>query len=259
MPRIHWRSSRPTTIEHVDNGWTRSADAWIADMGEQGDFGRRYVLDPVMLARAQAASATRALDVGCGEGRFCRMLASVGITVTGIDPTPALIGAAQTRGPRRRYLRGRAETLPFGDGGFDLVVSYLTLIDIPDIDAAIREMARVLAPGGTLLIANLTSFNTSCADRGWCIDDRGERLHYPIDHYLDDRGMWVEWRGIRIVNHHRPMRRYMKALLDAGLQLTWFDEPEPIASAPAGRARAYRRVPWFVVMEWRKPRGEQRM
>ena len=238
----------------MDNGWDESADAWIADMGDAGDFGRRYVLDPVMLERARAASPTRALDVGCGEGRFCRMLDASGVAVTGLDPTQALIAAARHRDRRGHYLRGVAEALPFADGAFDLVVSYLSLIDIPDIDVAIPEMARVLAPGGTLLIANLTNFNTPCADRGWVTDEHGHRVHYPIDHYLDDRAIWVEWRGIRIVNHHRPMRRYMKALLACGLQLTWFDEPEPSPATPPSRARAYRRVPWFFVMEWRKPR-----
>ena len=191
----------------VDNGWTHSADAWIADMGDRGDFGRRYVLDPVMLERARAGRARNALDVGCGEGRFCRMLRDASATTTLIDPTPALISVAQSRDPRGHYVRGRAETLPFRDRAFDLVVSYLTLIDIPDIDAAIPEMARVLTLGGTLLIANLTSFNTPCADRGWITDDRGQRLHYPIDHYLDDRAMLVEWRGIRIVNYHRQIGR----------------------------------------------------
>lgn len=47
----------------------------------------------------------------------------------------------------------------------------------------------------------------------------------------------------------------MKALLDAGLELTWFDEPEPIGSAPPEAAARYRRVPWFLVMEWQKPAG----
>jgi SAM-dependent methyltransferase len=181
------------------------------------------------------------------------MLAAPGTSIIGLDPTARLIAAARTRDVEGRYVQGVAETMPFKDGAFSLVVSYLSLIDIPDIDAAIPEMARVLAPGGTLLIANLNSFNTPCADRGWVKDERGQRLHYPLDHYLDDRHFWVEWRGIRIVNHHRPMRRYMHALLAAGLQLTWFDEPEPIASAPAAKARAYRRVPWFLVMEWKKP------
>lgn len=238
----------------MDNGWDTSASAWIADMGADGDFGRRYVLDPVMLDRVRRAGVTRALDVGCGEGRFCRLLDDAGVAATGLDPTAALIDTARRRDRDGRYVRGVAEALPFAAASFDLVVSYLSLIDIADIDAAIPEMARVLAPGGRLLVANLTSFNTPCADRGWVTGARGERLHYPIDDYLDDRAMWVEWRGIRIVNHHRPMRRYMRAFLDAGLHLTFFDEPDPIAATSPARARAYRRVPWFVVMEWQRPR-----
>ena len=232
----------------MDNGWQASADAWIADMGEHGDFGRRYVLDPIMLPRALARSPKRALDVGCGEGRFCRMLKMHGVDVTGIDPTPALIAAARARDADGAYLEAAAERLPFGDEVFDLVVSYLSLIDIPDIQAAIPEMARVLNPGGALLIANLNSFNTACADTGWV-----KRLYYPIGNYLQERSMWIEYRGIRIMNHHRPMNTYMRALLDAGLRLTYFDEPAPSADAPALRATNYRRAPWFLVMEWVKP------
>jgi SAM-dependent methyltransferase len=236
----------------VDNGWGRSAAAWIADMGEHGDFGRRYVLDPVMLARAMMHSPVTALDVGCGEGRFCRMLTAQGIRIIGIDPTPVLLAAARRRDPRGTYLQGTAEYLPLRDQTFDLVVSYLSLIDIPDIEAATREMARVLKPGGRLLIANLTSFNTACGDRDWIFDKNGRRLHRPLDHYLEERSMWVEWKGIRIINYHRPLHTYFNALLGAGLQLTYFDEPAPIASAPASRAASYRRVPWFLAMEWRK-------
>jgi ubiquinone/menaquinone biosynthesis C-methylase UbiE len=125
-------------------------------MGESGDFGRRYVLDPVMLPLGVAGSPKNALDVGCGEGRFCRMLKSRGIDVVGVDPTPALIAVAQTRDPRGTYVEAIAERLPFCEETFDLVVSYLSLIDIADVEAAVPEMARVLRPGGTLLIANLT-------------------------------------------------------------------------------------------------------
>ena len=67
----------------------------------------------------------------------------------------------------------------------DLVISYLSLIDIPDMPAAISEMARVLKPGGALLIANLNSFNTACS--GWVKGGAGERLYFPIDNYLQER------------------------------------------------------------------------
>jgi SAM-dependent methyltransferase len=246
------KSARFSTMLSMDNGWRASADAWIADMGEHGDFGRRYVLDPIMRLRALSRSPRKVLDVGCGEGRFCRMLKRHGLDVTGIDPTRALLAAARTRDPEGVYLESMAESLPFPPQSFDLVVSYLSLIDIPDVRAAIREMARVLRPGAALLIANLTSVTTACSGSGWIHDSEGRRLHYPIDHYLQERASWIEYRGIRVVTHHRPLSTYFRLLLDEGLRLAYFDEPVPIADAPASRAASYCRVPWFLVMEWLK-------
>ncbi len=238
----------------IENGWETSAAAWIADMGEHGDFGRRYVLDPIMLPRALALKPKNALDVGCGEGRFCRMLGAHGIAATGVDPTAALIAHAREAEAQVAYIEAPAEQLPFDDASFDLVVSYLALIDIPDYRAGIAEMARVLKPGGALLIASLNGFNTAGTETGWLRDARGELLCYPVDHYLDERAFWTEWRGIRIVNHHRPLQAYMQVLIGEGLQLKHFEEPAPIHGAPEPKAERYRRAPWFLVMEWAKPR-----
>ena len=240
-----------------DDGWCDSAAAWVRHQGDRGDFARVHVLDAVMLPRALNPRPRRALDVGCGEGRFCRLLAQEGVETTGLDPTAPLIAHARQLHPAGTYVEGVAEELPFSDASFDLVVSYLSLIDIPDAGAAIAEMARVLEPGGRLLIANLTAFNTACADRGWVKGTDGRKLHFPVDRYLEERGMWIEWAGIRIVNYHRPMRYYMQHLLGAGLRLTWFDEPEPAADATPSRAENYRRVPWSLVMEWVKPQSAQ--
>lgn len=237
----------------MTNGWDRSAAAWIADQGEAGDFGRRYVLDPVMLPRALSGAPQRALDVGCGEGRFCRMLEAHGVDVVGLDPTKVLLEEARRRDPTGTYVEGVAERLPFAAGAFDLVVSYLSLIDIPDIAPAIAEMARVLAPGGRLLIANLTSFNTAGQESGWLRDASGNKLHFMMTDYLTERASWVAWRGIRVLNHHRPLAAYMRLLLAQGLKLDHFDEPAPTPDAPRPRADNYVRAPWFLVMEWSKP------
>jgi SAM-dependent methyltransferase len=234
----------------MNDGWERSARPWIAAMGERGDWGREHVLDPIMLERASARRFKHALDVGCGEGRFCRMLRARDMHVVGIDPTEELLAAAKRRDPKGEYQIARAESLPFSDASFDLVVSYLTLIDIADFRTALTEMARVLVPKGILLIANLNSFITSCP-KGWIMDQHGEYLHYPVDRYLEEFPEWIEWSDIRVVNWHRPLSAYIRELLAQGLTLTFFDEPQP-RSGDSDRQARYLRAPWFMVMEWQR-------
>lgn len=236
----------------MNNGWNESAPGWIASTGDEGDFGRKYVLDTPMLARIRDHGFSTALDVGCGEGRFCRMLQQLGIATVGIDPTIPLIEEARRRDPAGDYRVARAEALGLPDSSFDLVVSYLSLIDIPDARSAIAEMVRVLKPGGTLLIANLTSHSTAGPPQGWIEHPDGTRS-FPIDHYMDERSQWVSWRGIHIENWHRPLSFYMQQLLGHGLLLRHFDEPLPNASAPPERIAQHRRMPYFVLMDWQKP------
>ena len=234
----------------MGNGWDRSADAWIASTGDAGDWGRQHVLDPVMLERVSVRRFERALDVGCGEGRFCRKLRAMQVPVVGIDPTEALLAQARTRDPGGEYHLASAEALPFPDASFDLVVSYLTLIDIDDFRSGLKEMVRVLRPGGTLLIANLNSFITS-RPNGWVTDTDGRDLHYAVDRYLEEFPEWVEWSAIRVENWHRPLSSYMRELIAYGLTLTFFDEPPPRSGEPEDQRR-YCRAPWFMVMEWRR-------
>jgi SAM-dependent methyltransferase len=137
------------------------------------------------------------------------------------------------------------------DGSFDLVTSYLSLIDIPNLAQAISRIVAALRPGGRFLFANLTSFNTAGLPKGWKADASGES-RFSIDNYLDERAIWLEWRGIRVQNWHRPLSTYMSLLLGHGLELCHFSEPVPTGGDPQ-KAERYRRVPYFHIMEWRKP------
>jgi len=236
--------------ESLPDGWSESAAAWVTEMGDEGDYARRFVLDPPMLERIAGRGFTNALDVGCGEGRFCRIMQAHGLRTVGVDPTPALIERARALDPRGEYRLESAESLDVEPGSFDLVVSYLALIDIPDLARAIAKMVEALRPGGSLLLANLTSFNTAGMPEGWTKEADG-RERFCIDHYLEERAVWVGWRGIRVLNRHRPLGTYMALFLQNGLVLRHFSEPAPRGGDPQ-KAERYRRVPWFHLMEWQK-------
>lgn len=237
-------------IEDSSDGWRASAAAWIVEQGDEGDYGRRFVLDAPMLARIEGRGFRNALDVGCGEGRFCRIMQRAGIRTTGVDPTEALLARARELDPDGDYRLGRAETMDT-NASYDLVVSYLSLIDMPHLAAAIAKMVAALRPAGTLLIANLTSFNTAGQPNGWMRDGEGVS-RFSIDHYMDERPIWVSWNGIRVQNWHRPLSTYMTLLLDHGLHLRLFVEPQPAGGDP-DRIAHHRRVPFFHIMEWEKP------
>jgi len=149
-------------------------------------------IDEPMLERVRLRGHATALDVGCGEGRFCRMLQPLGICTVGIDPTEAFLARATALDPGGDYRAGSAERLDFEDASFDLVVSYLALIDIAELGRALSEMARVLRPGGSLLIANLTGFTTA----GMVFGGRRPRGADRHAGYLDEHASQVSWRAI---------------------------------------------------------------
>lgn len=233
----------------MTNGRESPAAAWIADQRKAGDFSRHCVLDAPMLARERGRPFRAALDVGCGEGRFCRLRRDEGIRATGIDATPSRLAAAQDCDPGGDYRLAKTEALPFVDASFDLAISDLTLVDIEDSTRGIQEMTRVLRPGGALLMAGLNGFNTA---GGWMRGD-GPVRRVRLDHDMPPRTERLGRRGIPGRNWpRRPFRDDMQPLPASGLLLRHFDKPEPHGGdrAPADR---FRHAPHFHIMEWEKP------
>lgn len=93
------------------------------------------------------AAGERVLEVGCGAGHLTRRLAERGVDVTGIDANPNASEIADTD----RVRTMRAEALDFPDDSFGAIVSVHAIEHIPDLDAALQEMGRVLRPGGRAL------------------------------------------------------------------------------------------------------------
>jgi SAM-dependent methyltransferase len=107
---------------------------------------------------AAAAGAESVLDVGCGSGRLAVELARAGAAVTGIDVSEARLAAARKRagqaGVDVRILHAdMTAPLPFEDGAFAAAVSRLSLMIAADPEAVLRELARVVVPGGRVAAA----------------------------------------------------------------------------------------------------------
>jgi len=129
---------------------------------EQGWLGRLHheIADrTAALAVSVCAAPQQVLDVGCGSGYLLRLLARQwphASGLAGVDPAPAMIGAAvrAASDQRLRFAVGAAERLPHPDRFFDLVVSTTSFDHWSDQRAGLRECARVLAPGGSLVLVD---------------------------------------------------------------------------------------------------------
>jgi len=212
--------------------WEAHADWWIEGFTAGADPEYEEQIIPLVLM--ELAGEPSVLDVGCGEGQLARAIAaaSPGVRVAGVDPTERQIEVARERGGDVDYHVAPADALPFADQTFAAVLACLVFEHIDDVDGAIREVTRVLRPGGTFLfLLNHPLLQTP--NSGW-IDDQildPPEQYWRVGAYLDEAVTFEEVEpGVRIRFVHRPLSRYINALAESGLMLERMHEPRP----PAG-------------------------
>lgn len=220
--------------------WERHADWWQREFTDGVDPEYTEQIIPLVLEWTRGHD--RVLEVGTGEGQVARaIVAAQGGTVVGVDPTRNQIDEAVRRGGGVEYHRAGAEDLPFDDAAFDAVVCCLVFEHIDALDTAIGEVARVLRPGGRFVFC-LNHPLLQTPGSGWIDDQILEEQYWRIGPYLPEAVTVEEVEKdvfIRFV--HRPLGRYVNAMLDHGLVLERMIEPAP----PAGfvtRAPEYTEV-----------------
>jgi malonyl-CoA O-methyltransferase len=130
-------------------------DRWAP---EYDDADPSTVLDePVVRDLCGPLAGVRALDLGCGTGRYARLLAAGGTaSVVGLDLSAGMLLRAARQGPAgARWVLGDANALPFRAASFDVVVSGLVLDHLPRLEPCFREVARVLRPGGRAVLVGV--------------------------------------------------------------------------------------------------------
>jgi SAM-dependent methyltransferase len=124
----------------------------------------------LIVSLCEPLSGKSVLDVGCGDGILTTQFRHRGASlVIGCDPDPRMIAKARARTTTDRdvikFLLGRVEHLPFRDRSFDVVTAVTVLCFVEQRSRAVREMARVLKPGGRLVIGRLGKWSTWAASR----------------------------------------------------------------------------------------------
>ena len=200
------------------DAWERNAADWIRWARKPGHdsywrFHRERFLDLV------PSPGRLTIDVGCGEGRVSRDLKELGHHVVGVDASETMISAASEADPSGEYVLGNASELPFPDGHADLAVAFMSLMDVDDMPVAVRELARVLEPGGKLAVAVVHPINSAHdierehpEDHLVLVEDYFDRRRYTDVIERDDVKMTFESR-------HFTLQDYFDALLGADFQV----------------------------------------
>ena len=205
--------------------WEEQAGWWQQGFTDGAD--PEYEEQILPLIDRHLAGSRRVLDIGCGEGQASRRLTALGSEVIGLDPTRAQLRTASERGGGPVYAHAVAEALPCRSRSFDAVVMCLVIEHIEAYEVTIREVARVLEPGGRFLLL-LNHPLLQAPGSGWIDDHILEEQYWRVGQYLnDDTGIEEVAPGVNLPFMHRPLSRYIHVMGEVGLLIDDMDEPPP--------------------------------
>jgi SAM-dependent methyltransferase len=226
--------------------WEEQAERWVRWARAPGhDTYWRFHRDRFL--ELLPAPGRLTVDVGCGEGRLARDLKALGHNVLAVDRSPTMARHAREADPALEVREADAAALPLAAGEADLVVSFMALMNTDDLDAAVREAARVLEPGGRYCIALTHPLNTAGA-----FETEEPNAPFVISGSYFERGakeVPVERNGLEMtfLDAHRPLDDYFRSLEDASFVVERVREIDDGTKDPDRLSiLRWRRIPLFL-------------
>jgi len=205
---------------------------WYDEQVPAGGFFA-YVLPP-LLELVGEIKGQHICDLVCGQGQVARPLAARGAWVVGIDLSEQLLEIARqqaaTEGQPIVYRRDDAQVgATLADESFDGVVCNLALMDIPDLQAAVRTVFRILRPGGWFAFSITHPF-TLMPGSGWVPQADGTIKRLTCEYFA--QGFWrpADGPGVRgrVGAHHRTLSTYLNTVIEAGSAWSgWLNRARP--------------------------------
>lgn len=186
--------------------------------------------EPVVRSLLDSLPRGQALDAACGTGRHARHLVDQGHEVLGVDLSPEMLHRAAENVPEARFLEGDLRDIPAQDEHFDHAVCGLALGHLADLDAGVGELARVLKPGGRLVVSVLHPFQAHLGWQAPFSDARGERSF--------------------VREHTHTHADYLEAFRSASLHVRACVEPELNADQARAKRRAFRHIPEATIQAY---------
>ncbi len=213
------------------------------------DVCRDYYNNPAFLRFVGDLKGKTVLDAGCGEGCNTRLLAELGARVTGVDISSKMIEFALKEEQNRTLgicyeVASFSDLSLFEDESFDVVVSFMALMDCPNYEGAVKEVLRVLRHGGELVFS-VTHPCFMTRGFGWIEDEQGS-IKLTVSDYFNSEP-WVENWGFSDIPDPeqatqfavpvfpKTFSEYLNVLVRTGFILSAIEEPR----APAEACRRY--------------------
>lgn len=178
------------------------------------------------------------LDAACGTGRHLAWLEGVGCRTVGVDLMGPMLRRACTAAPGARLIQGDLRALALDSGSVDLAICALALCHVPDLVSALRELARVLRPGGTLIVSDPHGRAAYAGGQGFFGPGGVTRPRFVRNHYRQAHDWFDAFRasGFVVESCHEPRM----SVSDAARH--------PVAEYfPAAAVAALREVPYLWV------------
>ena len=252
--------------------WNANAEAWTTLTRLGYDKYRDHINTPAFMNMLPDVTGLRGLDVGCGEGHNTRLVAQRGARLTALDIAGRFIRYAQEQESQEplgiTYLHASAVEMPLPDASFDFVMATMSMMDVPEQDRAIREVARVLRPGGFFQFSILHPCFMTPRFK-WVLDEAGQRVAMECgDYFSQEQGTIEEWifgaapdelkerfEKFRIPRFFHALSTWLNMLCAAGLSIEETAEPfagdESIAIYPS--LAATRVIACSLHLRCRKP------
>lgn len=215
----------------------------IENFGDEGDFTRRYLLNPVLFSLLGDVTGKMILDAGCGQGYLCRLLAKKGALVTGIEPAKSWYDDAVLRERTEQlgiiYQREDLSTWSALPHTFDYVIANMVFMDIPDYRSALHNCIVALKNNGGLIFSLLHP----------CFEEPG--AEWQKKGFVEVRDYFRERTVAQSYGHfiHRPLSTYLNSLIQEGCMLQEMIEPQLDRSiARLYHAERYEMVPGYIVI-----------